>query len=199
MQTSNVNNKSGEKAMPNRYFVTLLINLVMAPVLAFAGYASGGAFVGYYSPAIQPEAESGIAWGVKARMKIIMTLYVEPYFYQIQENDREITIGNAWVTREGNRITSLGVNLLVGNWLDESARPYALVGAGIYKVEISNGEESSNRFGSNWGAGVEFAIMPKRLFLDINAQLQLIEWDNRTYMKSIIISSGLNWYFKIGR
>lgn len=153
--------------------------------------------MGHFSPVIQNDAEDGFIYGVKARLKIIATFYIEPYVLHVQENDREIKTGNTSTTIDGTTISSLGTNFIIGTWLNEIVRPYAMIGIGFFKVnsQTSNGE--LNRIGYNWGVGLEYTLIPKHLFMDMNAQLQMIDLDNQTYRKGICLSAGFNWYFRI--
>jgi len=181
-----------------RLIPTALCIVVILPLSVAAGYASANAYVGYYAPVIQPDAQAGVVTGVSSRIKIVATLYIEPYFFQIRETDRDVTNGGARIHR-GTTITSIGGNAIVGTWLTELARPYALVGIGLVRVRPGGGGNISNRFCSNWGAGVEYSLLPTRLFLDLSARLLLIHWEGSIGMKSILIIGGLSWYFKLNR
>jgi hypothetical protein len=180
----------------HRRIETAVCAALLLAMSSFAGYVSGGAFVGYYTPVLQPEARSGIVFGVSSRIKIFETLYAEPYFFQIQERGEEVASGDMTTTCRGVSISSVGGNLIIGTWLTELARPYALVGIGLAAVESHSGDARSNRLCSNWGAGVEYTLIHSRLFLDISARLLMIREDDESYLKSILINGGLNWYFK---
>jgi len=177
-------------------YLPALCIIASQPLSVIAGFASGNAYLGYYTPVLQPEANDGIVAGVSSRIKIAATLYMEPYFFQIQEVDQDIASGGETIHR-GTTISSLGGNIIVGAWLNERARPYALVGIGMAQVRPGEEAHRSNRFCSNWGAGMEYTLMPTRLFLDLSARLLVIQWNRSTSLKSILLLGGLNWYFPI--
>ena len=139
----------------------------------------------------------GMVFGISSRIKVFETIYAEPYFFQIQERSDKVYSGDMTTTSREGRISSVGGNLIVGTWLSETARPYALVGIGLASVEPQRGANRSNRLCSNWGAGIEYTLIHTHLFLDVGARLLMIRWENRSYLKSTLVNAGLNWYFKL--
>jgi opacity protein-like surface antigen len=170
--------------------------LLLTSTLSTAKYASCGAFGGYYYPVIQPESHSGHTFGFKIRVKLAYAFYLEPYFLQHQERDKEIITGGITNTYGGTTISSAGANLVVGTYLDNLVRPYAMMGIGIVKTQLLGETSESNRVGYNWGGGMEYSLVWKKLYLDVGAVMQLIELDNNLVHKNLNITAGLNWYFK---
>jgi hypothetical protein len=170
--------------------------VLLLAMSSFGGHASGSAFVGSYTPVIQSNANNGIAFGICSRIKIFETIYAEPFFLYIQENSEKVLPGDRSTARRGTSISSIGGNLNIGTQLAESVRPYASAGIGLAMVDLHEGRDRSKRFCSNWGTGIEYILIRSRLFLDLNAHLFVIYWEDRTYLNSILINCGLNWYFK---
>jgi opacity protein-like surface antigen len=182
-----------------KLFASMILVGLIVSAAPGARYVSGGAFGGAYIPLFQPDKGNGHTFGIKARIKLAAVLYVEPYFLHTREGDVETIVNNGTITQESGKISSLGANLIIASWLDETIRPYAMIGIGTFKVKDHSHREEANRFGSNWGAGVEYTLIPKRLFLDLNAQLQFIDMEGGSQRKAIVLCGGLNWYFKISQ
>ncbi len=170
--------------------------LLLIPVASTAKYASCGTFGGYYYPVIQPESQSGYTFGFKIRIKLAYAFFLEPYFLQHQERDRKIITHGITNTYDGTTISSAGANLIVGTYLDNLVRPYAMVGIGVFKTQLQGETRESNRVGYNWGGGLEYSLIWKKLYLDLGVALQLIDLDNARMHKSLNLTAGLNWYFK---
>jgi len=184
-----------------RYFfsVGLVLFLCLTPGQLIAKIASAGAFTGYYHPVPQHEFPDGITFGVKGRLHLTWTFFIEPYFLYIRETTKETHADNTTVQPNHLTISSLGTNLIIGTSLDNSVRPYALMGIGIFNVASTNYGYEFQRFGSNWGMGMEINLIRHQLFFDVNTMLQFINWDENTALKGINVNGGLNWYFSIER
>jgi hypothetical protein len=173
--------------------------LLLFPTIALPRVASSGVFGGYYAPIIQPGAREGICFGVKERLNLTLTGFLEPYFLYVREIDNNKSTSPDAIMSHNGRIASLGANLVIGTSLESSVRPYALMGIGIFQLRPSSHEPERRRFGSNWGTGIEINIARHLLFLDLNAMLQFIDWQGDTFLKTVSLNSGLNWYFNIER
>ena len=170
--------------------------LLLIPAASTAKYASCGTFGGYYYPVIQPESQSGYTFGFKFRIKLAYVFFLEPYFLQHQERNREIVTNGITNTYDGTTISSAGANLIVGTYLNNLVRPYAMVGMGVFKTQLQGETNESNRVGYNWGGGLEYSLIWKKLYLDLGTAMQLIRLGNYHTHKSLNITTGLNWYFK---
>ena len=174
----------------------LTVAMLLIPLTSIAKYASCGTFGGYYYPVIQPESQSGYTFGFKIRIKLAYSFFLEPYFLQHQKQDREIITDGILNTYDGTTISSAGANLIVGTYLNNLVRPYAMMGMGVFKTQLQGETVESNRVGYNWGGGMEYSLIWKKLYLDLGTALQLIDLENYRWHKSLNITAGLNWYFK---
>jgi len=184
-----------------RYFfiVGLVLLMCLTPSQLIAKTASAGAFTGYYHSAPQSELPDGITFGVKGRLHLTWTFFIEPYFLYIHETDKENQADNPTVQPNNLTISSLGTNLIIGTSLDNFVRPYALMGIGLFDVTTNTYGNKSQRFGSNWGIGMEINLVRHQLFFDVNTTLQFINHERNTAMIGTIVNGGLNWYFNIDK
>jgi opacity protein-like surface antigen len=173
----------------------LLLSLTSGPVMAKT--ASVGTFAGYYHPVPNSDIPDGINYGLKAQFNLTWTFFLEPYFLYVQEVNEETQSENIIGPSNDFTVSSLGANLIIGTSLDNSIRPYALMGIGIFDVTSNCLENKSHRFGSNWGMGMEINLIRHQLFFDINAILQFINCESNTALIGTNLNSGLNWYFNI--
>jgi hypothetical protein len=182
-----------------RYFfnVGMVLFLCLTPGQLIAKTASAGAFAGYYHPVPQDELPDGITFGVKGRLHLTWTFFIEPYFLYIHETNTETQAENQTIQPNKLTISSLGTNLIIGTSLDNSVRPYALMGIGIFDVTTNTYRNKSQRFGSNWGMGMEINLIRHQLFFDVNTVLQFINWEGNIALIGTNVNGGLNWYFNI--
>ena len=177
--------------------ITVIITIFLTPLTSNAGYGSCGVFGGYHQPVIVPESREGYTFGFKIRLKLAYAFFLEPYYLQNQEKDREVITTGGIKTYDGTFTSSAGVNIVVGTYLNNLVRPYAIVGIGIFKTkDYVEGAESS-QLGSNWGGGLEYSLVWKKLYIDLGATLQVIECDDGGMRKNMNFTTGLNWYFKL--
>lgn len=150
-----------------------LLALSLALLASTAGLASAagvgvGAFAGVSIPVLQDDVGQGTLFGLRAPVKLVPLVTVEPYFASSSLGDKDETIAGLSYTREGFDETAFGLNamLTVGG----PVQFYPLVGIGQTKLERTGTDLSLTTY--NLGLGLGLAPMPK-LTVHVRGELQM--------------------------
>ncbi len=174
--------------MRKMLMATLLLIWIVSPVAA-ANFGIGG-FGGITIPVIQEDQSSGTTFGFKAKLKVMPGIVLEPNISFGKYGDAEFTFG----TRPGSKVTSYGVDCLIGGGFGERAglRMYGLLGAAAYSTSRDY-DEDATKLGWSTGLGFEINFSP-RLGLDLRGQVHVISSEGGGSKKSATITGGLNYY-----
>ncbi len=189
----------------NAVVLLLFVVLVVAPQ-ADAYRFSVGAFGGLNIPVAQEDAESGTAYGIKARLPLTGFIAVEPNYTYLKNGDGEVLVDvNGWdetMTNEGGTFNSFGVDLLIGSVLGyQGFGAYGIVGLSTAKFERNGLPSNSN--GSYWlGLGFEYAFNDQ-ISLEMRGKAIIFPYDDSTNpfssdkgsRKNGLLTVGVNYYF----
>ncbi len=134
---------------------------------ARAASIGGGFFAGVAVPVVQEDQDNGSIWGLRAPVKLVPLLAVEPYFSSSTLGDKTVTVGGFSATREGSEITSFGVNAMLT--MGGPVRFYPFVGLGTAKYKRSGQDESFTAY--NLGLGLGLGVIPK-VDVDLRGEFQ---------------------------
>jgi opacity protein-like surface antigen len=150
-----------------RVFVMAIVATALWSGLARAASIGGGFFAGVAVPVVQEDQDNGSVWGLRAPVKLVPLLTVEPYYSSSSLGDKTVTIGGFSTTREGSDITSFGVNALLT--MGGPVRFYPFAGIGTAKYERTGQDESFTAY--NLGLGLGLGVIPK-VDLDLRGEFQ---------------------------
>ncbi len=176
--------------------VTCLV-VLLSPLAEAQGIRLGvGAFGGWNIPIAQDDQGTGTAFGVMGRIRVLSIFVAEP----------NITFGkwgNPDVIRgidlgiEGSKITSYGINALVGNLPGiVGVKPFGFVGASIYSIKNDDTGYDESKLGYSAGLGVGYGFAPT-FDIDIRGTA-VVAPQEKGSKKAVYISGGLTYYFKVG-
>ena len=166
---------------------TLYLALLAAMVSAGAAQAtekhlSVGAFGGFSIPVLQDvDASSfspsdafgptGSQFGLRADVKVIPVVTLEPFFAKSSHKEQEETFGTLTYTREGFDGTAFGLNAILGRPDVGKFKVFPYVGLGKFKLERAG--QDINEVGWNFGLG--FGISPaERFSIQIRSELNMV-------------------------
>ena len=150
-------------------WATILV-LALAANTARAGEITvgGGVFGGMSFPVLQEDQGNGSIFGVRAPVKVLHMLAVEPYYASTALGDKTLDIAPGFsTTRSGSDVTSFGVNAVVPFGTGTLIYPYVGIGSSHFKREGQ--DETLTSY--NFGLGLGVTLMPK-LMLDLRGELQ---------------------------
>jgi hypothetical protein len=172
----------------------LLLFLSVAPAQTPAigvGF-SGGMDI----PIIQEDQSSGSIFELRARVRSLPWLMVEPKLSFIRHGAPEFDSFNFDI--DGSSVTAYGADVVLGGGMGLTGlRPFFVGGIGFYSVSNDDTEvafESGTDFGWSAGLGFDFGFSPT-LSLDLRGKLHVISSEGDASKKSAAITGGLNYYF----
>ncbi|UCD95231.1 MAG: hypothetical protein JSU69_04055 [Candidatus Zixiibacteriota bacterium] len=170
---------------------TFLMTFLVALTAVSSGLAVDfgfGAFGGAVIPIAQEDQGSGAVFGFRGQVSVLPGIIVEPNVSFAKYGEAEFEFG----TREGSKITSYGVEVLIG------ARPgqigfgmFGIIGAGAYSMSRLLGSEDVTKFGFSTGVGFSFGLDPK-IGLDLRGKVDVISSEGGATKKAAAIIGGLN-------
>lgn len=179
----------------------LALFLLAAFVVVGSTRAAGigiGAYGGLNIPVLQDDQGSGTVFGLKARLKALSFISLEPNlnFAKYGEPDIE-DLPNAGI--DGAKITSYGIDAVLGSGTPGPGfKPYFVGGLGFYKYsqpdQYADLLEDETRFGYDLGIGVEIGFTPQ-IALDVNGKARIITLDGGGADKALTAVAGINYYF----
>lgn len=131
-----------------------------------------GAFGGVSYPINQDDVSQGPLYGLRAPIKIVPMITVEPYYLTSHLGDGEETIAGVKYTREGFDHTGYGVNAILGMPLGLAFGFHPYAGVGSHKLERP-GEPDIKETAYNFGLGMGLSPIPK-ISLQIRGELNMV-------------------------
>jgi len=172
--------------------VTLL--LICSAAAVGQGLSLGaGAFAGIDIPVAQDDQAQGATFGIRARVKAIPILTIEP-------NLRFTSYGKASIAGispdlDGSKITYFGVDGLLGAPFSAPGLNVFLVGGlGIYKIKRDQTGQDISKSGFDGGLGIAIGVGPK-LSVDGRGLLTVVPTDGGGSKKSFVLIAGVNYSF----
>jgi len=148
-----------------------------------------GAFGGMNMPIVQADQSNGSVFGLKAKVKIIPVLLLEPNISFGKWGDGE----NEGIEFPGSKISSLGIDAVLGNSPGViGVKPFFLVGAGIYTVKNDDTGYDESKLGYCAGLGLGIGVGPK-MDIDITGKAVLAAQEKGS-KKAVFITAGLTYY-----
>lgn len=160
--------------------------------LASSAHAAGwgvGGFAGVSIPVVQDDAANGMVFGGHLKLSLGM-LGVEPNFTYFKGGDWEFVPGE---TFEGAKVTSVGVNILLGGGAPTGFRFFPFVGAKYYNFKQDIPDFSDSQLGFNGGLGIEIGSGP--IGIEARGSLEVLPLDPDGSRKWMHVTGGLNYYF----
>lgn len=150
-----------------------LIALTLALLAVTAGVASAGsvgvgAFAGVSIPVLQDDVGQGSIFGLRAPVKLIPLVTVEPYYASSSLGDKDVTVGSLTYTTQGPDETAFGVNALLT--MGGPVQFYPFAGLGSTKLDFANSSKTLTTY--NFGLGLGIAPVPK-LAVHIRGEMQM--------------------------
>jgi len=168
----------------------LLLFLTTAILPANAAQFGVGVCGGMNIPVIQQDQGSGTIFGLKAKLNLLPGVSVEPNLNFAKFGDAKKDYG----TRKGSKITSYGVDAILGAGLPGvGVKMYGLVGGGIYSTKRDNDPDATKM---GWAAGLGLEVgFTSKIAVDIRGKLNVIGSEGGGTKKSAALAGGVNYYF----
>jgi hypothetical protein len=178
------------------FLFMIVLFLAGASSVNAAGKFSLGGFAGINIPVMQEDVGNGTLFGAKGRVILMPFLGVEPNFVFSKNGDKDIKDdgGNVLGTREGGKVTSFGVDAVLGSFSGFSkATFYGLVGVNSNTLK-KEGIPDQTRMGISFGTGVEF--LPTEVFgVEVRARVHSISLEGGGGRNNLELTVGLNYHF----
>jgi hypothetical protein len=157
-----------------------------------AGWGVGG-FGGVSIPVVQEDAANGVVFGGHVKLSLGM-LGIEPNFTYFKNGDyeRDEAPGE---TFPSSKITSIGVNVLLGGGAPTGLRFFPFVGAKYYNFKQDVPDFSDSQLGFNGGLGLE--IGAGAIGIEARGSLEVLPLDPAGSRKWVHVRGGLNYYFGV--
>jgi len=172
-----------------RIGISVMLVLALAAGTASAGGVGIGLFGGTSIPIVQDDNGSGTVFGVRAPVRLIPLVTVEPYFSKTAGGDKEQDFEGTPITYGGIDVTGYGVNVLLTFGGKFQLYPYA--GIGTFKLKREGLDES--RTGYNFGLGLGLSPLPKISF-HVRGELAAAVSDE-TSRKWASVTAGVSYNF----
>jgi hypothetical protein len=151
-----------------RLLALSLVLLAVTAGVASAGSISVGAFAGMSFPVLQEDVSQGTMFGLRAPVKLVPLVTVEPYWASSSLGDKDVTVAGITYTREGFDETAFGLNAMLT--MGGPVQFYPLVGIGQTKLKRSASDLSLTTYSAGFGLGI--SPMPK-LTVHLRGELQM--------------------------
>jgi hypothetical protein len=151
-----------------RLLALTLVLLAVPAGVANAGSIGLGAFAGMSIPLLQEDVDQGTMFGLRAPVKLIPLVTVEPYYASSSLGDKDVTVAGFTYTREGFDEKAFGLNAMLTMGGPVSFYPFA--GLGQTKLERPGSDLSLTTY--NVGFGLGFSPVPK-VSVHIRGELQM--------------------------
>lgn len=176
--------------------VTLI--LLFAQIAAAQGIKfSAGAFGGVSVPIVQEDQGQGTVFGLMARFNAMSIFVIEPNlsFGKWGEPD---PIDGFDLGIDGSKVTSFGVNVLLGGQPgNPGIKPYFLGGFSYFKVSNDDTNFDESELGFAVGLGLSVSFMPE-LDLDLRARGIVIPVSDGS-KKAVEVTVGALYNFGFGK
>jgi len=150
-----------------RVIVMAVVASALLSGVARAASIGAGFFVGAAVPIVQEDQDNGSVWGLRAPVKLVPLVTVEPYFSSASLGDKTQSVGGFSVTREGSDVTAFGLNAMLT--MGGPIRFYPFAGIGTAKYKRTGQDESFTAY--NLGLGLGLGVIPK-VDIDLRGEFQ---------------------------
>jgi len=166
--------------------------LAMVALLLCAGVARAasigvGVFGGASAPVLQDDEGQGTLYGLRAPVKLVPLIAVEPYYLSSSLGDKSITVGSTTLTRDGSDVTGYGLNAMLTMGGPIAFYPFA--GLGQAKFKRTGQDQQFTTYQAGFGLGL--SPVPK-LSLDLRGEVQAAV-DKDVSRKLINITAGVSY------
>lgn len=174
--------------------LVLLTPLAFAqtPGIGFGFGASGGVNI----PIAQEDQGTGTTFGLRAMMRPIPMIGVEAYVNFAKYGDPQLDVAGITNDLEGSKVTSYGLEGMLGGGPGLGPRPFFLAGLGFFDTSRDQTvafDDDGAEFGYTFGLGLAFGLSPQ-ISLDVRGRANLIPTDGGGSDKSLFLLGGLNFY-----
>ncbi len=156
-----------------------------------------GVNAGVLYPIVQDDQSSGTTFSFKAIYSLGSILIVEPNItfekYGTPTTDDPELVG-LYDGFEGSKVTSYGVDGIIGGGSGSGLRSYLILGIGYYNVQRDIALQDETDVGYSGGVGIGLGIT-SAMSLDVRGKLYVIPSDGGGSKKSASATVGLNYYF----
>jgi hypothetical protein len=169
-----------------------LIALSLALLAVTAGVASAGTvglgvFAGSSIPVLQEDVAQGAIFGLRAPVKLIPLVTVEPYYASSSLGDKDVEVAGITYTREGFDETAYGLNAMLT--MGGPVQFYPFVGVGSTQLKRTGNDLTLTTY--NFGLGLGISPMPK-LALHVRGEMQMAV-DGEASRKFANITAGASY------
>lgn len=173
-----------------RLLSVFFLMISMPPLSASAAQTGVGIIGGVDLPIAQEDQGNGSVFGFKGKVSLIPGVVLEP-----NVNFTRLEAGYSFGARPGSKITSLGIDALLGAGMgSQGLRMYGILGAGYYSITRGH-DEDAGEFGWTTGLGCELGLISNTGF-EIRGELDVISSEDGGTRKSAAIVGGLNYYLE---
>lgn len=156
-----------------------------------------GVNAGLIYPIVQDDQGSGTAFGLKVIYSLGGILTVEPNLTFMKYGDpstSDADLLGLYDGFEGSKLTSYGVDGILGGGGGTGIHPYFLFGVGLYNTKRDMSFQDESDIGYSGGLGLELGMNPA-MSLDARGKLIVIPADGGGSKKSASATVGINYYF----
>jgi hypothetical protein len=151
-----------------RLLTLTLVLLAVSAGVAAAGSIGVGAFAGMSIPVVQEDVAQGAMYGLRAPVKLVPLVTLEPYFASSALGDKDETLAGITYTREGFDETAFGLNAMLTMGGPVTFYPFA--GIGSTKLKRSGADLTLTTYNAGFGLGL--SPMPK-VSVHVRGELQM--------------------------
>lgn len=131
--------------------------VLAAPASSHAASIGVGAFGGYSVPIVQDDTGNGPVFGLRAPVKLVPLVTVEPYYAMSTLGEKTLTVGGIDYTRDGFETKAFGANVMLTLGGPVQFYPWA----GIGSTSLDRDGESKSFTTYSGGLGLGFSMIPK--------------------------------------
>jgi opacity protein-like surface antigen len=138
---------------------------------------------------------TGTQFGIRAPVKIIPVVTLEPFFAKSNYKDQEETFNGLTYTRQGYDGTAFGLNAILGQVGGPGVKFYPYLGLGSFK--LSRDSDEITKMGWNFGVGLGISPAP-RWSIQIRPEFNMVVTGD-TSRKFGNMTVGVNYELPMGR
>lgn len=170
-----------------RFTALALALLALSAGVAQAGGIGLGAFAGMSYPVLQGDTGKGTLVGLRAPVKLVPMVTVEPFYASTQLADKVQSVADVSYTRQGFDEKAYGANLMLAMGGPLSFCP--IVGVGRTSLKRTGYDQTFTTY--NAGLGLMVSAFPKFTF-DLRGELQAVV-DGQTTRKFGNATAGVSY------
>jgi opacity protein-like surface antigen len=181
--------------MMKKLMVVLTLLFFMSPAAIAEDMKFGiGAFGGGNIPIAQDDQATGSAYGFKARIKLFTSSFVAEPIVTFSKWGAPDPINGIDLGIDGSNINYFGLDLTYGGVPGKKGlKPFAILGAGFYKVKNDDTQYDYSRLGWTIGLGLMFGLSPN-FDIDVRGKAMIAPQEKGS-KKGTLITGGLTYNF----